>query len=247
MGDLLGMGLLGAFILVIACINFINLATALAMKKSKEIGIRKTLGAKRSQLTLYFLGETFLLTLFSVFISLGLVEWLLRWLNYFLDLKLELNLLSDPSLIGFLSLLTLLTTALAGFYPAIILSGFDPLVVLKNKMSAQGSSGASVRKVLVVFQFIIAQVLIMGTLIISNQMGFLKQKPLGFDKEAIITVPLPENNSALLESLKTRLVTKAGIQNVSFSFGAPTSENNFLYRLFSHGETGIKGTSPGLY
>ncbi len=237
--DLIGMGIIGAFILVIACINFINLATALAIKKSKEIGIRKTLGAKRSQLSAYFLGETFLLTLFSSFISLCAVEWLLRWLNYFLGLKLELNLLSDPLLIGFILLLILLTTVLAGFYPAIILSGFDPLVVLKNKIGFQGSSGATVRKVLVVFQFMIAQVLIIGTLVISNQMGYLQQKPLGFDRDAIITVHLPQNNSALLESFRTRIRANDRILQSSFSFGEPTSENSFSTGYFLS-ETGTK-------
>jgi hypothetical protein len=162
--DLVVMSILGMFILSIACVNFVNLSTALAMKKSKEIGIRKTLGARRSQLTLYFLAETFFLTLFSVVLSLCAVEWLMWWLNDFLDLSLELNIMSDPTLLFFLVTLVILTTALAGFYPAIVLSGFNPLAVLKNKITAQGSSGAGVRKVLVVFQFIIAQVLIMGTL-----------------------------------------------------------------------------------
>lgn len=225
--DLIVMGVLGLFILAIACVNFINLATALAVKKSKEIGIRKTLGAGRAQLSAYFLGETFLLTVFSVVISLCIVEWTLRWLNNFLEVQLELNLLTNPFILVFLVVLILFTTILAGFYPAIILSGFNPLAVLKNKISAQGTSGAMVRKILVVFQFIIAQVLIMGTLIISDQMNYFKQKPLGFDKDAIIGVPLPENDPALLESFKGRLANEPGIESMTFSVGAPTSESNF--------------------
>lgn len=230
--DLIVMGLLGVFILAIACVNFVNLATALAIRKSKEIGIRKTLGAKRSQLSAYFLGETFLLTLFSVVISLCVAEWLLRWLNNFLEIRLELNLLSNPMLMGFLILLILVTTVLAGLYPAVILSGFNPLAVLKNKMTAQGSSGATVRKVLVVFQFVIAQVLIMSTLIIADQMNYFKRKPLGFDKDAVINVPIPENKRELMESLRTRLEANQGIQNISFSLGAPTSDNNFSTNYF---------------
>ncbi|HMG93125.1 MAG TPA: ABC transporter permease [Chryseolinea sp.] len=227
MNDLVVMGVLGVFILSIACVNFINLATALAIKKSKEIGIRKTLGARRSQLTLYFLSETFLLTVVSVVISLGAVEWLLRWLNSFLQLSLELNLTSDPWLASFIILIVFFTTALAGFYPAIVLSGFNPLAVLKNKITAQGTSGASVRKVLVVFQFIIAQVLIMGTLIIAGQMEYFRQKPLGFDTDAIVNVPLPDNAGVKLNSLKTRLESNAAIRSVSLSLGAPISGNNF--------------------
>lgn len=230
--DLIVMGIMGIFILAIACVNFINLATGLAVKKSKEIGIRKTLGAKRSQLAAYFLGETFLLTLFSVLISLCAVEWLLRWLNNFLEIRLELNLLSNPLLIGFLIVLILFTTLLAGFYPAIILSGFNPLAVLKNKITVQGSSGASVRKVLVVFQFMIAQALIMGTLVIADQMKYFRQKPLGFEKDAIMNVPIPENKRELMESFRARLDGKPGIQNVSFTLGAPTSNTNFHTNFF---------------
>jgi putative ABC transport system permease protein len=230
--DLVVMGILGVFILSIACINFVNLATALAIKKSKEIGIRKTLGARRSQLTLYFLSETFVLTLFSVVISLCAVEWLLWWLNNFLELSLDLNLLSDPLLLTFLILLVLFTTIFAGFYPAIVLSGFNPLAVLKNKITAQGASGAGVRKVLVVFQFIIAQILIMGTLIIASQMNYFGQKPLGFEKKAIINVALPENKREIIQLLKTRLEANSGITNVSFSLGAPTSGNNFTTGYF---------------
>jgi ABC-type antimicrobial peptide transport system permease subunit len=225
--DLIVMGIMGVFILAIACVNFVNLATALAIKKSKEIGIRKTLGAKRSQLAAFFLGETFLLTLFSVVISLCAVEWLLRWINNFLEIRLDLNLLSNPVLIGFLIVLVFFTTLLAGFYPAIILSGFNPLAVLKNKISVQGSSGATVRKVLVVFQFVIAQVLIMGTLVIADQMEYFNRKPLGFEKDAVINVSIPENKRELMESFRTRLERNPGIQSISFSLGAPTSGNNF--------------------
>lgn len=225
--DMTVMAILGIFILAIACINFINLATALAVKKSKEIGIRKTLGARRTQLSAYFLGETFLMTLFSVIISLCVVEWLLKWLNGFLGVNISLHLFSNPLLIVYLVALIIITTILSGFYPAIILSGFDPLAVLKNKMAATGSSGASVRKILVVFQFVIAQVLIMGTLVIANQMNYFREKPLGFKKDAVITVPIPEIKPELIESFRLSLDGNPDIVNTSFSLGAPTSDNNF--------------------
>jgi hypothetical protein len=108
-------------------------------------------------------------------------------------------------LLSFIVLLVFFTTTLAGFYPAIVLSGFNPLAVLKNKISAQGSSGSGVRKVLVVFQFIIAQILIMGTLIMAAQMDYFRHKPLGFDTDAVINVPLPDNAKEKIHSLKTRL------------------------------------------
>jgi len=232
MTDLVVMGILGLFILSIACVNFINLATALAVKKSKEIGIRKTLGAGRAQLAAYFLAETFLLTFFSVVISLCFAEWLLKWLNNFLGVSLEMNLMSNPTLVGFLLLLILFTTLLAGFYPSIILSGYNPLTVLKNKITPQGTSNVTVRKVLVVFQFIIAQVLIIGTLIMSSQMNYFRQKPLGFDRDLLVTVPLPDNDPAVLESFRTQLQSNHQIEKVSFSTGAPTSDVSISTNYF---------------
>lgn len=225
--NMVTMAVLGIFILAIACINFINLATALAVKKSKEIGIRKTLGAKRGQLTSYFLGETFVIISLSIFISLCATEWMLAWINGFLDKHIEMNLFSDPSILLFLLGLTLFATFLSGFYPAVILSGFNPVSVLKNKMSAQGSSGAGVRKVLVIFQFTIAQVLIIGTLIVADQMNYFRSKPLGFNKDAIINVSVPDNKIELQESFRARLDGRTDVEMVSISLGGPTSDNNF--------------------
>ncbi|MCD9018483.1 ABC transporter permease [Parachryseolinea silvisoli] len=240
------MGVLGLFILMIACVNFINLATALAIRKAKEIGVRKTLGARRSQLTLYFLGETFLITLIAVLISLCVTEWTLPWLNGFLEKSLRVNLLSNGMLLAFLFVLILFTTLFSGFYPAIILSGFNPATVLKSKVTAQGTSGAGVRKVLVVFQFIIAQALIICTLVIAGQMTYFRNKPLGFSQDAIINVPLPSNEKATLASLRTRLEAIPEVQNMSLSLGPPTSDNLFrtnfqLYEKSSEGySTSVK-------
>jgi putative ABC transport system permease protein len=225
--SLIMLSLLGVFILFIACINFINLATALAVKKSKEIGIRKTLGAKRSQLTTYFLGETFILTLFSVLISLCIVEWMLPWLNGFLDKNLGDSLFTDPTLLIFLLALTLIVTLLSGAYPAIILSGYSPVAVLKNKLTTQGNSAGSVRKVLVAFQFIIAQALIIGTLIVADQMSYFRNAPLGFAKDAIINVGIPTNDAQLQESFRNRLSANSNIQSMSMSIGGPVSDNGF--------------------
>jgi putative ABC transport system permease protein len=223
--DLFMLGMLGIFILSIACINFINLATALAVKKSKEIGVRKTLGAKRSQLTYYFLSETLLITLFSVLLSLGLAEWILPWLNNFLDKQLSQSFFTDPILVVFLTLLTVFVTVCSGLYPATILSAFDPVAVLKNKLSGTKTAGGTVRKVLVVFQFLIAQALIIGTLIVADQMNYFRSKPLGFDKEAIVTIEMPENKPEVREAFRSRLEANSNILDVSFSVGAPISSS----------------------
>lgn len=219
------MAVLGIFILIIACINYINLATALAVRKSREIGIRKTLGAKRNQLAAYFLSETFLLTLVAVVISLGLAEWLLPWLRSFVEKDINLALFSSPDLLIFLLVLIALATLFSGFYPAVILSGFEPAAVLKNKITAQGG-GSFVRRVLVVLQFFIAQVMIIGTLVISDQMDYFATRPLGFSRESVINVPLPANDKHLLDQLRTRLESNSNIRNVSFAVGAPTSGSN---------------------
>jgi ABC-type antimicrobial peptide transport system permease subunit len=220
------LAILGLFILLMACINFVNLATALAIKKSKEIGVRKTLGARRSQLTVYFLSETLLLTLSSVIISLALVECILPWLRNFIHKDIHLGLFTDPSLLLFLLVLVIASTIISGFYPALILSAFDPVEVLKNKITAKGSSGAFVRRMLVACQFIIAQLMIIGTLVVSDQMNYLHTKSLGFNSKAVLNVPLPDNKEEKLSVFRDRLESNAAIRSVSFAVGAPTAESN---------------------
>jgi len=223
--QLVVMGILGIFILIIACINYINLATALAVRKSREIGIRKTLGAKRNQLAAYFLSETFILTLIAVVISLGLAEWLLPWLRNFVQKEIYLELFSSPELLIFLVLLVSAATLFSGFYPAVVLSGFDPAAVLKNKITVQGG-GSFVRRMLVVLQFFIAQVMIIGTLVISDQMEYFATRPLGFSRDAVVNVPLPANEKNLLDEFRSRLQRNSNILNVSYAVGAPTSGSN---------------------
>jgi ABC-type antimicrobial peptide transport system permease subunit len=228
--DFIVMAILGVFILSIACINFINLATALSEKKSKEIGIRKTLGAQRSQLAFYFLSETFLLTFFAVLLSLGATEWLLTWLNPFLEKEISLPLFSNSLLVIFLVSLMLGTTFLAGFYPALVLSRFSPTSVFRNAIP--GSSGTFVRKGLVVFQFLIAHLLIISTLIVADQMKYFRNKPLGFDDKAVITIPLPDNKKQFRESLRTRLESIPGVNHLTLSVGAPISDNGISTGFF---------------
>lgn len=219
------MGVLGIFILIIACINFINLATALAVKKSREIGVRKTLGARRSQLATYFLAETLLLTLIAVVISLGLTEWTLPWLRGFVEKELCLDLFGSPGLLIFIIVLVGIATLFSGFYPAVILSGFDPVAVLKNKITTQGA-GSFVRRSLVVLQFFIAQVMIIGTLVVSDQMDYFISRPLGFNHKAVVNVPLPTNDKSILDNLRTRLETNSNIRSLTYAVGAPTSGSN---------------------
>ncbi|WP_143305605.1 ABC transporter permease [Chitinophaga vietnamensis] len=215
------LSLIGLFLLIIACINFINLATAQSVNRSKEVGIRKVLGSSKQQLVIQFLSETFLITLGAVVVAIVLAFAGLPLLNNLLQTSVAISF-SFP-LLAFLCSILVAVTLLSGFYPAIVLSGFHPISVLKNKLTNKAVGGLSMRKTLVVFQFTIAQTLIIGTLIVVSQMNFFQHADMGFDKDAIITVPLANDSArqSEMETLKTALQQQAGIKNVSLSAFSP--------------------------
>jgi len=221
------LALIGDFILLVACVNFINLSTALSVHKSKEVGVRKTLGAQRYQLTWQYLSEAFLITLCAGIISVGIAEGIAPMVGSFLERDVQLNLLNNPQLIIFLVVVILVTALFSGFYPALVLSKFNPVKALKNRMSTDTKSPISVRKILVVGQFFIAQVLIICTLVVSSQLSFFRNSSLGFTKEAVINVSIPDNSPIKLEAFRNRLETFDDIKGVSFSLGAPMSDNKF--------------------
>jgi ABC-type antimicrobial peptide transport system permease subunit len=229
---LLVLGFIGLFILVIACVNFINLATALSVHRSREVGVRKTLGAQQSQLAFQYLGESLLLTLVAGVISVVIAEWLAPIIGVFLEKKIELDILHNPSAIVFLFAIVLFTALFSGSYPALVLSRFSPVKALKSKLSVQSHGSVPVRKVLVIVQFFIAQVLIICTLVVSSQLSFFRNKSLGFTKEAVINVNLPDHDVQKLEAIRTRLLADGDIKDVSFSLGAPMSGYNFGTGMF---------------
>jgi len=236
---LIVLAFIGAFILLVACVNFINLSTALSVHKSKEVGVRKTLGAQRHQLTWQYLSEAFLITLCAGIISVGIAEWIAPFVGNFLERDVQLNLLNNPQLIIFLITIIFVTALFSGFYPALVLSNFNPVKALKNSMSTDNRSPISVRKILVVGQFFIAQVLIICTLVVSSQLSFFRNSSLGFGKEAVINVNIPDNNPSKLEAFRNQLATFNDIKGISFSLGAPISDNNFGTGMFltDKGET----------
>ena len=217
------------FLLVIACVNFINLATAQAVNRSKEVGVRKVLGSNRLQLAFQFLGETLLITVAAIVIAMGIAEAALPFLNNLLGTRMTMNFIVNPVLILFAVIITILVTLLSGLYPAIILSGFNPVTALKSKITAKMVGGISLRRALVVLQFVIAQVLIIGMLIVVSQMDYFKNASLGFDKTEIINVPLPGDSMSLSRTdyLKNSLLANSNIIKVSFSYGSPSDENNW--------------------
>ena len=223
------------FLLALGCINFINLNTAQATQRAKEIGIRKTLGSSKKQLVYQFLGETFLLTLFAAAISLVLAAGLLNIFSDFLPGGIHFGLFGDPMIIGFGIILILIVTLLSGFYPALILSSFKPISVLKNTVFSKHSN-TSLRKGLIVFQFIIAQVFIISTIMVGKQIHFLMTKDMGFKTEAIAYVRTPWQDPSLekRELLVEKLKSIPQIEKISLggappaSFGRHSTEVNFM-------------------
>ncbi|HUQ96559.1 MAG TPA: ABC transporter permease [Chitinophagaceae bacterium] len=224
---LTALSLIGIFLLVIACVNFINLATAQAVNRAKEVGVRKVLGSNRSQLIGQFIGETALITFTAILVALGIAAMTLPFLNQLLQVPLHLSF--DGSLFLFLLAVLLLVTMISGFYPAVVLSGFNPSTALKSKIAPKIIGGISLRRGLVVLQFCIAQVLIIGTLVIVNQMSFFRNANLGFDKEAIVAVPLPGDSisTTKYDYLRDQLANQPGIKQISFSFATPANDGSW--------------------
>ncbi len=216
--------LVGLFLLIIACVNFINLATAQAVNRSKEVGIRKVLGSNREQLVIQFISETLIVTVFAVLLSILIAEAVLPYLNHLLNIHLSNDFILAPPVTLFLVLVIAGVTLLAGLYPAMILSGFNPIAALKNKFVSTKSSGVSLRRGLVVLQFCIAQVLVIGTLVIIKQVDYFRNKPLGFAKDAVVTVPFPNDSVSLtrINTLRDQLLQQPGINKVSFSSASPS-------------------------
>ena len=225
--------LIAAFILLIACVNFINLSTAQAVNRAKEVGVRKVLGSNKSQLQIQFIVETFLVVTIAVVLAAVITLFLLPSVNNLLEISLSFNLFTDPTVIVFLLAVTIVVTGLAGFYPSIVLSNFNPINALKSKLTVNTTKGMSLRRGLVVFQFIIAQALIIGTLIIVQQMNYFMNQPLGFDKDAIVNVPFRPDSTGvkLTDYLKQQLLSN-GAQAVSFSSNNPVEDDNNMFSAF---------------
>ncbi len=235
---LFGLGVIGIFLLITACINFINMATAEAINRAKEIGVRKVLGAFRSQVMSQFMGETFIITLLGALLALVFGELLLPVLNSVLRLKITLGIFDNLELLGFLAALILVVSLLAGLYPAFVLSRFAPALAIKNKMSKGFGGGLFLRRGLVVFQFFISQLLIIGTIIVTLQMDYFHNKDMGFDKDATVVVSLPDNDATKLQTFRTELLRSNLIRKVSFNYSSASSGNRWDASLMHN----VRGT-----
>jgi len=191
---LYGLMAIAVFILLIAAINFVNLSTAQSMRRAKEVGVRKVIGSTKANLTIQFLVETFMVTGAALIIAVVAVSPIISIFHSFIPQGVALNLFSLPVLV-FLAAILIVTSLLAGYYPARVLSSYLPALSLKGQGSAQSNHGGYLRKTLIVFQFTVSLVFIAGTLVVADQVHFVLHKDMGFDKDAIVTVHTDWNNT----------------------------------------------------
>ena len=223
---------IGLFLLIIACVNFINLTTAQAINRAREVGVRKVLGGNRAQLIFQFLGETAITTLLALIGSVIVALICLPFLNNLLEIHLSVSILLGAKFILVTIFALLLVTFLSGFYPALVLSGFRPVQVLKSGININ-TSGISFRRGLVIFQFVIAQALIIGTMVVASQMDYFRNADMGFTKAAIINAGFPGDSLSRTKTdfLQNELEKIPGIQNVSFSTFSPSANGGWYTDL----------------
>ena len=234
--ELWSMGLIGIFLLLVACINFINLATAQSVSRAKEIGVRKVLGSGRLQLLRQFLNETGVITFFALLLSIIIAKAAMPSMCQLI----ERNITLWHPVTGIYLLCTgIAVTMLAGFYPAVMLSGFNPVAAIKSRISSRSVGGVSLRRGLVVLQFVIAQLLVIGTVVVVQQMKYFREKPMGFDKGSTVMINLPSDPSLLpkYDLLKTRLKAIPGVENASICVEGPSARwNVWESELYFNGE-----------
>ena len=242
---ILALSIIGLFLLIIACVNFINITTAHAINRSREVGVRKVMGSNRMQLIWQFLSETGIITLLALAGSVIVVIACLSSINNLLSIHLTTASLFNSRFVFFMLASFIVLTALSGFYPALVLSGFKSINVLKGVIG-NNNKGISLRRGLVVFQFVVAQMLIIGTLIIASQMDYFRTADMGFNKEAIINAGFPGDSLSRTKTgfLQNELKKIPGIQHVSFSAFAPSAGGGWYTDLRT--ESNHSSTNPDM-
>lgn len=221
---LLSLLCIAVFLLALGCINFVNLSTARASQRAKEIGIRKTLGSSRNQLVWQFLIESFLLTFLASLLSVVLAKGLLKVFADFIPSGVQFGLFADPAVVISTIILIILVSLVSGFYPALVLSSFKPITVLKRRVFPK-NNGVSLRKGLIVFQFIIAQVFIISTFIVAKQIRYLMTEDMGFKSDAISYVRTPWHDRSMQKRMLfiQKLNAIPQIEKVSLGGSPPAS------------------------
>lgn len=236
--------IVGIFILLIASINFINLATARSVERAKEVGIRKVIGADKNQLAFQFIGESIILCTIAFFLALGLTTLGLPYFNELAGKTVSIGVFAEPINILYLFILAMTIGFIAGIYPAIVLSSFKPVSVLKGRFST-GTKGVLLRKGLVVVQFTISIALIIGTIVIYNQMRFMQNQDLGFSKEHTIVFPteIGNNQDALINSISKI----PGVKGTSLTSSVPGSGNSAAYSEIENQQGDLQIANLDLY
>jgi putative ABC transport system permease protein len=231
------LGSIALFTLLIACINFMNLSTARSSKRSAEVGIRKVLGAKKQSLVKQFLGESLLMSMIAFVIALGITQLLLPAFSHVSGRTLSLDFSQQWFIILIFFILSIVTGLLAGSYPAFYLSSFQPVKVLKGRFT-NSLSAVALRKGLVVFQFVISVVLIIASVVIMNQMNYLRSTDLGFAKDQQIVIPLRSTTAKnIYASLKNEIKSNQQVQNAGAALYYPGIVNPSDMGLYKEGKT----------
>jgi putative ABC transport system permease protein len=216
--------LIGIFLIATACINFVNLATAQALKRSKEVGVRKVMGSTKTQLFWQFMAETAIITITATLISIALFYLAQPFIHTLLSGIFKFTFYFNPLLLLYLIGIIAFVILFSGAYPAIVLAGFQPVMALKGKISTHQLGGVNIRKGLVVLQFAISQMLIIGLAVVTSQLSYFQNKDLGFKKEAIITVGLPftpKQDLIKMNTFKNLASGISGIESFSYSMSGP--------------------------
>lgn len=236
--------IIAIFILLIACINFINLTTARSTERAKEVGIRKVAGAGKAQLIRQFISESVIICLIAFFLTLGLAALLLPLFNQLAGKQVSEGIFSNWKYLGLLSLAAIVIGLLAGSYPALVLASFKPIVVLKGRF-ATGVRGLLLRKGLVIAQFSISIALIIGTIIVYRQMSFMRSRDLGFNKDQ--TVILSTDGDPGKDAFKQALKTIPSVKSVSLSSSAPGTGNPGAYSEIENNKGDLQVANLDLY
>jgi putative ABC transport system permease protein len=200
------------FILLIACINFINLSTARSANRAKEVGIRKTLGTERSTLITQFLVESTLTVIISLLIAIAITWFMLPFFNNVAGKSIQINEMLDPKILAVIVLLPFVVGLLAGSYPAVFLSKFNPITVLKGNSNTKYKK-SNLRNVLVIFQFTTSIILIIGTIIVYKQLNYIQTKKLGFSKDQVLVINGTGSLGNSAKAFKEDVLAMSGVKS----------------------------------
>jgi len=230
--NLWALSLIGVFLIITAAVNFINLATAQALNRAKEVGIRKTLGSFRGQLFWQFIAETALINLLAMLLAFVLIRLALPLLKVLFDIPINAHFFQYTYL--FLPLLLVVVIFLSGAYPGLVIAGFQPVRALKGELSQRQVGGFSLRRGLVITQFVISQLLIIGTLVIVYQMRYVSRANIGFQKDAIVMLPVPSTEVPKISTLRSELSRLPGVEQLSFCNQPPIGAGGGREMVYDH-------------